>query len=51
MAKKIRYKTVQVILPDNISLTYLKKVVDTLGKDYCFSVQQLIDFLSENKPQ
>ncbi|SFE55958.1 hypothetical protein SAMN03003324_00893 [Pedobacter antarcticus] len=51
MAKKIRYKTVQVNLPENISLNYLKKMVDTLGKDYCCSIQQIVDFLSDNKLQ
>lgn len=48
--KVIRYKGVQVNKPDNISLKYIKKIVDTLGKDGCFSVDALVNFLSKHPP-
>lgn len=47
--KPIRYKGISVNKPDNISLKFIKKVVDNLGRDHSFTVDQLIDFLSTNK--
>lgn len=47
MSKKIKYKGVTVNKQDNISLNFVNKVVDELGKDYCFDVDSLINFLSK----
>lgn len=47
--KTVRYKGVQVIKPDNISISLFKRVVDELGKDYCITVNSIIQFLSKEK--
>lgn len=45
--KKIRYKGVQIHKPDNISMKLVKRIVDELGNDYCFSVDAVVNFISK----
>ena len=43
------YKGVKFIKPNDISLKFIKRLIDNLGGDYSFSIESLIDFLSKNK--
>lgn len=45
--QKVTYKGVKVNKPDNISMNSLKDFIDTLGKDYCFTVDQVFEFNSK----
>lgn len=45
--KKVSYKGVKVLKPDNISMNLLKQVIDECGKDYCITAQSVIDLLSK----
>jgi len=49
MPKLIKYKGVEILKPDTMSLKYLKKVIDRLGKDYSFTVQNVVDFIYLNE--
>jgi len=45
-AKKVSYKGVKANKPDNVSMKMFKRVIDELGKDYCFSVDDVLKFIS-----
>lgn len=47
--KNISYKTVTVNKPDNISLRLVKAAIDELGKDYCCSIDAIIQFIDKHK--
>lgn len=44
--KKASYKGIKVDLPDNISISSLKDIVDQCGSDYSITVQGVVDLLS-----
>lgn len=48
MAKVVRYKGQTVIKPENISLKTVKRFIDECGKDYSFTVDSVINFISKH---
>lgn len=46
-SKKFTYKGESFMKPDNISSNLAKRVIDECGKDYCITVQAVINLLSK----
>lgn len=44
--KKASYKGIKVDLPDNVSISAFKDIVDQCGSDYSITVQGVVDLLS-----
>lgn len=44
--KKVSFKGVKANLPDNVSISCFKDIVNDCGKDYSITVQSVLDLLS-----